>query len=161
MVFSLWYQFIFSDRLCGISMVVSNSLPIKFCMILKILMVTCCRFSTSELSIDVENHGGIIIFHRKFLCLLCEGTSKSEFRLSTLREIELGPRQVEGLARFQEHMVRYGWYMCFPWYGTVGYMCFPNFLWLNHVKSRKMPAKKYPVSIYASRYSSIKYLNML
>ena len=128
-------------------MVVSNSLPIKFCMILKILMVTCCRFSTSELSIDVENHGGIIIFHRKFLCLLCEGTS---FRLSTLREIELGPRQVEGLARFQEHMVRYGWYMCFP-----------NFLWLNHVKSRKMPAKKYPVSIYASRYSSIKYLNML
>ena len=47
-------------------------------------------------------------------------------------------------------LVRYGWYMCFP-----------NFLWLNHVKYRKMPAKKYHVSIYASRYSSIKYLNML
>ena len=142
-------------------MVASNSLPIKFCMILKILMVTCCRFSTSELSIDVENHGGIIIiFHRKFLCLLCEGTSKSEFRLSTLREIELGPRQVEGLARFQDHMVRYGW--CFPCYGTVWYMCFPNFLWLNHVKSRfKCLRQNILFSIYASRYSSIKYLNKL
>lgn len=142
-------------------MVVSNSLPIKFCMTLKILMVTCCGFSTSELSIDVENHGGIIIIHFPSTIPMPSVWGHLQIWVQTLHSSWNWARsktgrglseisRTYGTVRLVFSLLRYGWYMCFP-----------HFLCLNHVKSRKMPAKKYPVSIYACRYSSIKYLNML
>ena len=65
---------------------------------------------------------------------------------------------LEGLARFQEYMVRYGWEMCFPWYvrlvwlvGTVGYGWLVRLVRLVPFVGTLEPYQPYPETVPMNR----------